>query len=100
MESINRYRTIGPHNKSILYLTYYDSLVVATIFIGAHHKSFVVPDGDTDISLGEIRGEQFHFNLNQGENEVYGHYPDGRVRTLDPSMQNLVLKILLRTDDV
>ena len=100
MENIKRYRTIGSHNKSILYLTYYDSLVVATIFIGAHHKSFIVPDGDTDISLGEIRGEQFHFNLNQGENEVYGHYPDGRVRTLDPSMQNLVLKILLRTDDI
>ena len=98
MESIKRYRTIGPHNKSILYLTYYDSLVVATIFIGAYHKSFVVPEGDTDISLGEIRGEQFHFNLNQGENEVYGHYPDGRVRTLDSMMQNLVLKILLRTD--
>ena len=100
MESIKRYRTIGSHNKSILYLTYYDSLVVATIFIGAHHKSFVVPDGDTDINLGEIRGEQFHFNLNQGENEVYGHYPDGRVRTLDSMMQNLVLKILLRTDDI
>ena len=61
MESIKRYRCIGPHNKSILYLTCYDSMVVATIFIGAHHKSFVVPDGDTDISLGEIRGEQFHF---------------------------------------
>ena len=100
MESIKRYRTIGPHNKSILYLTYYDSLVVATIFIGAHHKSFIVPEGDTDISLGEIRGEQFHFNLNQRENEVYGHYPEGRVRTLDSMMQNLVLKILLRTDDV
>ena len=100
MESIKRYRTIGPHNKSILYLTYYDSLVVATIFIGPHHKSFIVPDGDTDISLGEIRGEQFHFNLNQGENEVYGHYPDGRVRTLDSMMQNLVLKILLRTDTI
>lgn len=100
MENIKCYRTIGSHNKSILYLTYYDSLVVATIFIGAHHKSFVVPDGDTDISLGEIRGEKFHFNLNQGENEVYGHYPDGRVRTLDSMMQNLVLKILLRTDDV
>ena len=100
MENIKRYRTIGPHNKSILYLTCYDSMVVASIFIGPHHKSFVVPDGDTDISLGEIRGEKFHFNLNQGENEVYGHYPDGRVRTLDPSMQNLVLKILLRTDDI
>lgn len=100
MEEIKRYRTFGPHNKSILYLTYYDSLVVATIFIGPHHKSFIVPDGDTDISLGEIRGEQFHFNLNQGENEVYGHYPDGRVRTLDSMMQNLVLKILLRTDTI
>ena len=100
MEGIKRYRTIGPHNKSILYLTYYDSMIVASIFIGPHHKSFVVPDGDTDISLGEIRGEKFHFNLNQGENEVYGHYPDGRVRTLDPSMQNLVLKILLRTDAI
>ena len=100
MENIRRYRTIGPHNKSILYLTCYDSLVVASIFIGARHKSFIVPDGDTDISLGEINGEQFHFNLNQGENEVYGHYPDGRVRTLDPSMQNLVLKILLRTNDI
>lgn len=100
MESIKRYRTIGSHNKSILYLTYYDSMVVASIFIGPHHKSFVVPDGDTDISLGEIRGEQFHFNLNQGENEVYGHYPDGKVRPLDPSMQNLVLKILLRTDTI
>ena len=100
MEEIKRYRTIGPHNKSILYLTYYDSMIVASIFIGPHHKSFVVSDGDTDISLGEIRGEQFHFNLNQGENEVYGHYPDGRVRTLDSMMQNLVLKILLRTDTI
>lgn len=100
MEEIKRYRTIGPHNKSILYLTYYDSMIVASIFIGPHHKSFVVPDGDTDISLGEIRGEQFHFNLNQGENEVYGHYPDGRVRTLDSMTQNLVLKILLRTDTI
>lgn len=100
MEEVKRYKSIGQHNKSVLYLTYYSSLVVATIFVGVHHKSFVVPDGDTDISLGEIRGEEFHFNLNQGENEVYGHYPDGRVRTLDPSMQNLVLKILLRTDDI
>ena len=100
MEEIKRYRTIGPHNKSILYLTCYDSMVVASIFIGPHHKSFVVPDWDTDISLGEIRGEKFHFNLNQGENEVYGHYPDGRVRTLDSMTQNLVLKILLRTDTI
>ena len=99
MESIKRYRTIGPHNKSILYLTCYDSLVVATIFIGTHHKSFVVPDGDTDISLGEIRGEKFHFNLNQGENEVYGHYSDGRVRTLDREDQSAVLAILLKNSD-
>lgn len=100
MENIKRYKSIGPHNKSVLYLTCYDSMVVASIFIGAHHKSFIVPDGNTDISLGEIRGEQFHFNLNQGENEVYGHYPDGKVRTLDPAMQNLVLKILLHTDAI
>ena len=95
MESIKRYRTIGSHNKSILYLTYYDSMVVASIFIGPHHKSFIVPDGDTDISLGEIRGEKFHFNLNQGENEVYGHNPDGKVRTLSRAEQNAVLNTLL-----
>ena len=100
MEEVKRYKCFGQHNKSVLYLTYYASLVVATIFVGAHHKSFVVPDGDTDISLGEIDGEVFHFNLNQGENEVYGHYPDGKVRTLSSTMQNLVLKILLHTDTI
>lgn len=98
MEEVKRYKCFGQHNKSVLYLTYYASLVVATIFVGVHHKSFVVPDGDTDISLGEIDGEVFHFNLNQGENEVYGHYPNGKVRTLDPAMQNLVLnKLLINT---
>lgn len=91
-------KCIGNKNNSILYLTDYGSITIATIFLEGKHNSYVV-DG-TDINLGQIRGEQFHFNLNQGENEVYGHYPDGRVRTLDPSMQNLVLKILLRTDDI
>ena len=91
-------KCVGNKNNSILYLTDYGRITIATIFLGGKHNSYVV-DG-TDINLGQINGEQFHFNLNQGENEVYGHYPDGRVRTLDPSMQNLVLKILLRTDDV
>ena len=100
MQEVKRYRVFGVNNKSVLYLTCYATMTVASIFFGTKHKSFIVPENDTDISLGEINGEQFHFNLNQGENEVYGHYPDGRVRTLDPSMQNLVLKILLRTDDI
>ena len=100
MEEVKRYKCFGQNNKSVLYLTCYDSLVVATIFIGAHHKSFVVPDGETDISLGEINGEQFHFNLNNGENEVYGHHPNGKVRTLSSTMQNLVLNKLLHTDAI
>lgn len=100
MEEIKRYKCIGPHNKSLLYMTYYATTTVATIFFGNKHKSFIVPDGETDISLGEINGESFHFNLNNGENEVYGHYPNGKVRTLDSTMQNLVLNKLLHTDAI
>ena len=99
MEEIKRYRCIGVNNKSILCLTCYATMTVASIFFGNRHKSFIVPENDTDISLGEINGESFHFNLNNGENDVYGHYSDGRVRTLDRDEQNAALAILLKNSD-
>ena len=99
MQEIKRYRCIGVNNKSILCLTYYATMTVASIFFGNRHKSFIVPENDTDISLGEINGEQFHFNLNNGINDVYGHYSDGRVRTLNRDEQNAVLTILLKNSD-
>ena len=99
MQEIKRYRCIGVNNKSILCLTYYATMTVASIFFGNRHKSFIVPENDTDISLGEINGEQFHFNLNNGMNEVYGHYSDDRVRTLNRDEQNAVLAILLKNSD-
>lgn len=99
MEEIKRYRCIGVNNKSILCLTCYATMTVASIFFGNKHKSFIVPENDTDISLGEINGEQFHFNLNNGMNDVYGHYSDGRVRTLNRDEQNAVLAILLKNSD-
>ena len=86
-------KNIGNQNKSILYLTDYGNITIATIFAGAKHNSYVV-DG-TDICLGQIDGESFHFNLNNGQNEVYGHYPDGKVRTLNSATQNFVLDKLL-----
>lgn len=96
MENIKRYRTIGVNNRSVLYLTCYATMTVASIFFGNRHKSFVVPENDTDITIGEINGEMYHFNLNNGMNDVYGHYSDGRVRTLNRDEQNAVLAILLK----
>ena len=99
MESIKRYRCIGVNNKSVLYLTCYATITVASIFLGSRHKSYVVPESDTDIQLGEINGEQFHFNLNNGMNDVYGHYSNGKVRLLSRDEQNAVLTILLKNSD-
>ena len=99
MQEIKRYRCIGVNNKSILCLTYYATMTVASIFFGNRHKSFIVPENDTDISLGESNGEQFHFNLNNGMNDVYGHYSNGKVRLLSRDEQNAVLAILLKNSD-
>ena len=99
MEEVKRYRTFGINNKSILCLTCYATTTVASIFFGNRHKSFIVPENDTDISLGEINGEQFHFNLNNGMNDVYGHFSNGKVRTLNRDEQNAVLAILLKNSD-
>ena len=99
MEEIKRYRCSGVNNKSVLYLTCYATMTVASIFFGTKHKSFIVPDGDTDISLGEINGEIYHFNLNNGENDVYGHYSNGKVRLLSREEQNAALAILLKNSD-
>lgn len=86
-------KCVGNKNNSILYLTDYGRITIATIFAGSKHNSYVV-DG-TDIDLGKIDGETYHFNLNNGQNEVYGHYPDGKVRTLSRAEQNAVLNTLL-----
>ena len=99
MQEVKRYRTFGVNNKSVLYLTVYATMTVASIFFGNRHKSFIVPENDTDISLGEINGEQFHFNLNNGMNDVYGHYSNGKVRLLSRDEQNAVLTILLKNSD-
>ena len=99
MEEVKRYRIFGVNNKSVLYLTVYATMTVASIFFGNRHKSFIVPENDTDISLGEINGEQFHFNLNNGMNDVYGHYSNGKVRLLSRDEQNTVLTILLKNSD-
>ena len=99
MGEIKRYRCIGVNNRSVLYLTVYATMTVASIFFGNRHKSYVVPENDTDIQLGKINGETYHFNLNQGQNDVYGHYSDGRVRLLSEDEQNAVLTILLKNGD-
>ena len=99
MQEVKRYRVFGVNNKSVLYLTVYATMTVASIFLGSRHKSYVVPESDTDIQLGEINGEMYHFNLNNGMNDVYGHYSDGRVRTLNRDEQNAVLTILLKNSD-
>ena len=99
MENIKRYRTIGVNNRSVLYLTCYSTMTVASIFFGNRHKSFVVLENDTDIQLGEINGEMYHFNLNNGENDVYGHFSNGKVRPLSRDEQNAVLAILLKNSD-
>lgn len=99
MENVKRYRVFGVNNKSVLYLTVYATITVASIFFGTKYKSFVVHENDTDIQLGQINGETYHFNLNNGENDVYGHYSDGRVRLLSKDEQNAVLAILLKNSD-
>ena len=86
-------KCVGNKNNSILYLTDYGRITIATIFVGGKHNSYVV-DG-TDINLGQIDGETYHFNLNNGQNEVYGHHSDGKVRTLSRAEQNAVLDTLL-----
>ena len=86
-------KCVGNKNNSILYLTDYGRITIATIFVGGKHNSYVV-DG-TDIDLGKIDGETYHFNLNNGQNEVYGHSPDGSVRILDSATQDFVLNKLL-----
>ena len=90
---MTKIKCIGNQNKSVLYLTDCGNITIATIFVGGKHNSYVV-DG-TDINLGQIDGETYHFNLNNGQNEVYGHYPDGSVRVLSSTMQNFVLNKLL-----
>ena len=99
MKEVKRYCVFGVNNRSVLYLTVYATMTVASIFFGTKHKSFVVPENDTDIQLGEINGEQFHFNLNNGMNDVYGHYSNGKVRLLSKDEQNAVLTILLKNGD-
>ena len=99
MKEVKRYRCIGVNNRSVLYLTCYATMTVASIFFGNRHKSFVVPENDTDIQLGEINGEMYHFNLNNGENDVYGHFSNGKVRLLSRDEQNAVLAILLKNSD-
>lgn len=99
MEKAKQYRVFGVNNRSVLYLTCYATMKVASIFFGTKHKYFIVPDGDTDIQLGKINGEVYHFNLNNGENDVYGHYPNGKVRPLSRDEQNAVLAILLKNSD-
>ena len=86
-------KCVGNKNNSVLYLTDYGNITIATIFAGAKHNSYVV-DG-TDINLGKIDGETYHFNLNNGQNEVYGHHSDGKVRILSREEQNDVLNTLL-----
>ena len=90
-------KCVGNKNNSILYLTDYGRITIATIFLGGKHNSYVV-DG-TDINLGQINGETFHFNLNNGMNDVYGHYSNGKVRLLSRDEQNAVLTILLKNSD-
>ena len=90
---MTKIKCIGNQNNSVLYLTGYGNITIATIFVGGKHNSYVV-DG-TDIDLGKIDGETYHFNLNNGQNEVYGHNPDGSVRALSSTMQNFVLNKLL-----
>ena len=86
-------KCVGNKNNSILYLTDYGRITIATIFAGSKHNSYVV--NGTDIDLGKIDGETYHFNLNNGQNEVYGHHSDGKVRTLSREEQNAVLNTLL-----
>ena len=90
---MSKIKCIGNQNNSILYLTDYGRITIATIFAGAKHNSYVV--NGTDIDLGKIDGETYHFNLNNGQNEIYGHYPDGKVRILDSATQDFVLNKLL-----
>ena len=86
-------KCVGNKNNSILYLTDYGRITIATIFAGSKHNSYVV--NGTDIDLGKIDRETYHFNLNNGQNEVYGHHSDGKVRTLSREEQNAVLNTLL-----
>ena len=90
-------KCVGNKNNSILYLTDYGRITIATIFVGGKHNSYVV-DG-TDINLGQIDWETYHFNLNNGENDVYGHFSNGKVRLLSKDEQNAVLAILLKNSD-
>ena len=99
MEKAKQYLVFGVNNRSVLYLTCYATMKVASIFFGTKHKSFIVPDGDTDIQLGEINGEVYQFNLKNGENDVYGPYSNGKVRPLSRDEQNAVLAILLKNSD-
>ena len=99
MKEVKRYCVFGVNNRSVLYLTVYATMTVASIFFGNRHKSSIVPENDTDISLGEINGEQFNFNLNNAMNDVYGHYSNGKVRLLSRDEQNAVLAILLKNSD-
>ena len=45
-------KCVGNKNNSVLYLTDYGNITIATIFIGGKHNSYVV-DG-TDIHLGQF----------------------------------------------
>lgn len=91
-----RYVCLGVNNNSKLTLILKKDKVSAHITYGTKTKVYEIEHGETDIYLGNVEGIDYYFNLNNGENDVYTHYPiTGKVQLLPRYEQNMVLRKII-----
>ena len=87
---------LGTKNNSKLTLVFKKDKVQAHITYGLKTKVYEIEHGETDIYLGNVEGIDYYFNLNNGENDVYTHYPiTGKVQLLSTYEQNIVLREII-----
>lgn len=83
-------------NNSKLTLVFKEDKVLAHITYGIKTKVYEINHGETDLYLGQVGGIDYYFNLNNGENEVYTHYPiTGKVQLISTFEQNMVLREII-----
>lgn len=89
-------KSVGTKNNSVAYIKFSEKIVTVTIFYGAHHKTYRVEHGETDIYLGKVYGVRYYFNLNNGENDVYCIHPfTGKPQILPRFEQDCILKAII-----
>lgn len=87
---------IRKNNNSKLTLILKKDKILAYITYGFKTKMYEIEHDETDIYLGNVGGIDYYFNLNNGDNEVYTHYPiTGKVRLISIFEQNNVLREII-----